>query len=48
MRKGGDGTHIDKLMHIFDVDLVATNPADEIHEAKLGGVRMDRSDRAGS
>ena len=30
-------------MHIFDVDLIATNPADEIHEAKLGRVRMDRS-----
>ena len=30
-------------MHIFDVDLVATNTADEIHEAKLGGVRMDQS-----
>lgn len=30
-------------MHIFDVDLVATNPADEIHEAKLGEVRIDRS-----
>jgi hypothetical protein len=27
---------IDELMDIFDVDLVAANPANEIHEVKLG------------
>ena len=31
---------IDKLMDIFDVDLVAANSANEIHEAKLKGMRM--------
>jgi hypothetical protein len=48
VRKGGeDDTYIDKLMHIFDVDLVATNPADEIHETKLGEMRMVRSRQGG-
>jgi hypothetical protein len=28
-------TYVDELMHVFDVDLVAANPANEIHEAEL-------------
>ena len=30
-----DGTYIDELMHILDIDLISTNPANEIHEAEL-------------
>jgi hypothetical protein len=33
--EGMDDTYIDELMHILDIDLVAANPANEIHEAKL-------------
>jgi hypothetical protein len=35
--EGMDDTYIDELMHILDIDLVATNPANEIHEAELAG-----------
>jgi hypothetical protein len=40
-----DSTHIDELMYIFDVDLVATNAANEVHEAKLRVVRKNQSDK---
>jgi hypothetical protein len=33
--EGMDDTYIDELMHIFDIDLVAANPANEIHETEL-------------
>jgi hypothetical protein len=33
--EGMGETYVDELMHIFDVDLVAANPANEIHEAEL-------------
>ena len=33
--EGMDDTYIDELMHIFDIDLVAANPANEVHEAEL-------------
>jgi len=34
-KQGMDDTYIDELMHIFNIDLVAANPANEIHEAEL-------------
>jgi len=30
-----EDTNIDELMHILDINLVAANPANEIHEAEL-------------
>jgi hypothetical protein len=37
VKNGGemDDTYIDELMHIFDIYLVAANPANEIHETEL-------------
>ena len=31
-------------MHIFDVDLVATNTANKVHEAELQGVNTSQTD----
>lgn len=30
-------THVDQLVHVFDVHLFPTNVADEVHQAQLGG-----------
>ncbi len=36
-------TDVNELMHIFDVDLVATNAANKVHEAQLQGVNTNQT-----